>query len=164
MTDNKTDEQKNYEFVQGLAKLAETIEYGYIELGEGLKRCRDEELFRPMYDSLWEMCDEILKISETKAKKLIYIVEKFGCIPKEKLRQARWSVIAEVLPVVKTKADAKRWVQKVTDTDMRRVDLRKEVREAKSGIKMTKCKHTDTYRLIVCRLCGDRWSENNKKT
>jgi len=156
------NEKDNYIFLENLTKLSQEIEAGYLDFAKGLQECRDQERYKPLHEDFSDFLEE-LKLSSGKASKLINIYQKFVIeygIPKEELAQlGGWSVIAEVLPVVKDKKTALDWVEKAKL--LRRGDLRKEVKEEKTGIPMGKCTHKDTYMVEICRGCGDSWRKYN---
>lgn len=154
------EEKKKHEFLQMLIQLSQQLEFNYIEFGKQLKTCRDDTIFDPEYDTFPAFLQE-MKLTQGTASKLINIYEKFVVeygIPIEKLAQAGgWSVVAEILPVVANKAKAKEWVEKAIK--MRRKDLRKEVKEEKTGVSMASCLHKDFYLLQICRVCGDSFKK-----
>lgn len=145
--------EKDYKFLQNIIELSKNLEMGYLDLGKYLMECRDEERFKPVYESFDDFCLEIKKSPAT-ISKLIGIYQYFNHIPKERLAEAGgWSTLAELLPVITSQQNAKKWVDKAVE--LTRNDLRKEVKEAKTGIPMAECKHTDTYEVEICRMCGD---------
>jgi len=68
------DEQ--YQFCNNLIALKDEIEKNFLVLGKGLIAVRDERLYIPAWNSFPEYCEE-LKLSESKASKLISIYSKF---------------------------------------------------------------------------------------
>ena len=46
---------------------------------------------------------------------------------------------------------------------MRRKDLRKEVKEEKTGVSMADCLHRNTYFIEICKVCGDSWKKYKEK-
>lgn len=142
-----------------------TIESSFLSLGERLMKIRDERLFEPQWETFGTYVSE-LKMSEPSASKLINIYRRFvleyNIEPQKLLNAGGWSVVAEILPVVKTKAEAVEWIDKMEV--LTKEDIRKEILEKKTGITQQNCPHKDTYEIIVCRTCGERmrkYNENN---
>lgn len=120
-------------------------------------KIRDERLFEPQWDTFGIYVSE-LKMSEPVASKLINIYKRFvleyNILPEKLLKAGGWSVVAEVLPVVKTKEEAVEWIDKMEV--LTKEDIRKEILEKKTGITQQNCKHEDYYTIKVCRVCGDK--------
>lgn len=134
-----------------------TIEETFLELGKRLMKIRDEELYKPQWDSFHEYVGEV-KMSESSASKLISIYEKFilkyQIDPERVLNAGGWSTVAEVLPMVKNKDDAEHWLS--LGETLSRKDLRSEIEEKKRGVQQHECKHRDTYDIRICKDCGAR--------
>jgi hypothetical protein len=146
----------NLNFCHDTLELKGTIENSFLVLGERLLKIRTERLYEPQWQAFDEYVNE-MKMSEASANKLISIYQKFILeykIPSNLLTLAGgWAVVAEILPVV-TKDTVKDWLNKATV--LSRQDLRKEVKEARTGIDMSKCEHKNFYTIRCCRDCGDR--------
>lgn len=158
MTKRKTKELVHYEYIEKTIALKENIERGFLEFGKRLKRIRDERMYEPQYDSFDDFIPE-LKMSKGTVSKLINIYEKFVVQYKIStvllLEAGGWTVVAELLPVVRNKTEAKAWLEKAKV--LHRPDLRLELKEHKTGIDQATCKHTkDFYTLRICRVCGFR--------
>jgi len=154
------EEKQKHEFLQMLIQLSQQLEFNYLEFGKQLKTCRDDTVFSPEYETFPAFLQE-MKLTQGTASKLINIYEKFVVeydIPQKRLAEAGgWSVVAEILPIVNNKKEAKEWVEKAVR--LRRKDLRKEVKEKKTGVSMANCKHEDTYLIEICRTCSDSWKK-----
>lgn len=152
-----TGNDDNYEYCQNALKLKKNIEVEFLVLGEHLLSIRNKHLYQPHFSSwtefLWEM-----KLSENVAKKLIQIysvfIIQFGFKPEKIAEAGGWSVLQDILPMIKSKEDASKWLELAGAQT--RSDLRKEIKESKTGIIMSSCKHKDTYVVEVCRDCGER--------
>ena len=146
----------HYDYCQQTLTLKANIEHSFLALGERLKKIRDQRLYEPSWTSFYEYCEE-MKMNESTASRLIGIYEKFILeyhFEHQKLLEAGgWSVISECLPVIKSKNDAEEWLHKAKT--LSRGDLRKELKEKKTGITETGCRH-DYYMLRVCRKCGEK--------
>lgn len=151
-----TPEKKNYEFCEQTIERMNQIETDYLARAEDLHKIQSENLFRPSWDSFEEFCMELKGIKYKSIMKLIGIYEKF--VLQFKLSPARiakaggWTTVAEVLPVVKTREDALRWLE--TAETKTREHLRQDLKEAKTGLDMTKCKHKKAYVIRICPDCG----------
>lgn len=135
------------------------LEIGWLGLCGMLKNIRDNELYKGRWESFEDFLqDPQMGLDKASASKMITIHEKF--IIEYKMSPARianaggWSKIAEVLPAVKNKKSAEEWVDKCSS--LSKSDLRKEVKEHATGIKMSECLHSDFYTVKICRGCGAR--------
>lgn len=152
---NKTmSKTPSLNFCESTIQLVQNIEGAFIELGKRLLRIRDERLWESNWESYEEFLSEI-KISPGKASKICSVYEKFVVefeVDQEKLANVGWSNLYSMLPAIKTKSDAKEWVDK--GMVLRREDIEDEVREFKHG----KCEHKefDEITLRICRNCGKK--------
>ena len=141
-------------------EIKQCTELGFIELGGRLMKIRDEKLWRGGWESFGEYLAD-MQWSEATGSKLIRIFQKFVLewqFSHLQLAEAGgWTVVAEVLPVVKTKQEAKQWLANCRK--LSRTDLRRTIHEEKHNVDMVECKHADTYLLRICRGCGLRVSE-----
>lgn len=150
-------ETANHQFCVETLNLKHDIEKNFIVIGGRLKKIRDENLFQPQYGSfveyLWEM-----RMSEPTASRLINIYEKFiveyQISPAKVAEAGGWSSLAETLPVVHSREDAEHWLERALV--LTKEDLRKEIKEKRTGKLMELCDHSDSYTIKVCRLCGER--------
>lgn len=147
-------EKNNKKFCDDVMGLKKNIEISFLEIGKRLKVIRDDEKFRPY----WETFDDYLiemRMTKGTASKLINIYEKFVlefkmAVPL--LAEVGWSPLSEILPVVKTKKDAVHWVKVATDNPLR--ELRDEIREKRTGIDQSKCRHKEGWVTIrICKVC-----------
>lgn len=134
------------------------LEVAFLDFGARLMRIRDEKLYAGQWESFEEFCQELKGTSLTSASRLINIYRVFVqeyAIPEAKIAAAGgWTMLAEALPLIKTKSEALHWLHEATHTH--RTDLRRTIKEAKTGKSMAKCKHKNTYTLRCCRDCGLR--------
>lgn len=155
-------ERKNLEFCEKTLELKNDIEKSFIVLGEHLHRIYEEKLYEGQWESFQEYVDEFKNLSYQSAMKLIAIYQKFVLdykfAPERIIKAGGWTVLATLLPVVKNKTDAEKWLHQAEHNT--RKDLSKEVHEIRTGVEMKNCKHKDTYKITVCRECGDRWSDH----
>lgn len=137
--------------------LKKEIERSFIELGKRLLEIKNNGLYEGQWQSWSEYCAE-LKLSENTTNKLIQIYQTFVLDYKftpERISDAGgWSVIADLLPAIETKADAEEWLNKAAV--LTREDLRKELTEKKTGIQMKDCPHKETYMVEICKCCGNK--------
>lgn len=158
-TITQQNEKKNYDFCQKTITKMNEIEQDYIARAKDLHRIRQLNLYHPSWDSFEEFCMELKGLKYKSVMKLIAIYEKF--VLEYKISPARiaqaggWSTVAEVLPMVKEKHDANKWLNIAENST--REHLRQDIKEAKSGIDMDMCKHEDMYVFCSCGVCG--WKE-----
>lgn len=114
-----------------------------------------------MWKNGYESFEEFLhdaKLSEATASKLINIYTKFHLewklTPERLVEAGGWTVVATLLPICKTRAEAEEWMDKAQL--LSRVDLEKEIKEFRTGKPMATCLHDNSYLIRVCRTCGDR--------
>ena len=136
------------------------LEIHFLELGKRLSKIMIDRIFEPNFENFDEFLCE-MKMGRATASKLINIylkfVLEFKFKPKELAEAGGWSVIAEVLPIVKTREEADDWLNKMRT--LNRADLRREIVEIQKGVSMAKCKHKNSYLLRICNECGDRIRE-----
>lgn len=148
-------EHKNYQFCQDTIQLKEDIEGHFLELGHRLYKINNDRLYESGYESFDEYCLE-LKMSRGTISKLINIyslfILKYEFDNKQLAGVGGWTVIAEVLPLIKTKKDASYWLEKASLFSRR--DLRIAITESKTGIDQYKCKHNDSFSINICNKCG----------
>lgn len=159
-----TTETQNFKYCTGALTLKKSLEESYLTLGEYLYNIKEKELYMPQWPS-WEVFSMELKMSSNAINKLIQIYSTFILqykVPNEEVITAGgWSVIAELLPVIETKEDAVEWLDKAKE--LTREDLRTEIKEAKTGIPQSNCKHKNTYTIVVCRDCGLKIEDHENK-
>jgi hypothetical protein len=144
------------EYCEETIRLKENIEVAFLDLGERLMRIRDERLYENNWDAFEDFLMEV-KISSGTASKLINIYQRFVLeykISTKKIALAGgWSIVAECLPLVKTKDEALEWLEKAGF--MTQTDIRREMKEAKTGIMMKDCEHDWTYiKFRTCEKCS----------
>lgn len=146
-------EKANNEYCKETMALKTGIEVSFLELGKRLRIIRDERKF----EAGWETFDDYLiemRMTKGTASKLINIFEKFVLeykYPVQRLAAVGWSPLSEVLPIVKTKKDAERWIKAAENNPLR--ELRDELREHKTGVDPLKCKHKETIVIRICKAC-----------
>ncbi len=149
--------QKHYDYCQKTLELKDTLEQGFVALGERLKKIRDDRLYEGEWDDFQSYCEE-MKMSEATASKIIGIYEKFivlgGFSPAEVAKIGGWTTVAEALPFIKTKKDAEEILNEMANRN--RQDLRIYLKERRTGLPQEKCNHSDTYQIEICRKCGQR--------
>jgi hypothetical protein len=159
------NEITGYNFCTDTLKLKKTSESSFLELGARLRAIRDGHLYEPQWTSFPEYLSE-MDVSESQASKLINIYKVFiveGKFPVEKVLQAKGhAVLAEYLPYIKTQEDREWALENATLLSSQ--DSRKLLKEKKTGVDMSECKHEDYYIIKVCRTCGDKESIHEDKT
>lgn len=127
-------------------------------LGEELYNIKEKMLWEGVYGS-WEEFTVELKMSNNTINKLMQIyktlVLSYGLSNEQITTAGGWSVVADVLPMITSKKDALKWLNQAQS--LTRADLRKEIKESKTGIVMTQCSHKNTYKIEVCKDCGERY-------
>jgi hypothetical protein len=150
----------NKEFCAETVRLKEEMESNFLSLGLRLMRIRDERMFEPEHENFEDFLNDDLNMSKATASKLIAIYHKFVVlyeIPEKTLKQAGQDKLKEILPVVKDKESALEWVEKAIILRWRD-SIRKEVSHHRRHTDPLKCEHINTYQLVVCRDCKERWS------
>ena len=131
------------------------IEVSFLELGARLQEIRDKALYADQWEDFASYLMEFKNLSEASASKLINIYQRFVIeygVPRKLIGEAGWTSLAETLPIVKNKKDAMDWVERAIL--LTRTDLRREIKEAKTGKLMAQCDHKKYYLLKVCEDCG----------
>ena len=128
-----------------------------MELARRLYECKAQEMYCPQYET-WEVyIQDVKNLSLGTANKLVHIYETFVKeygISEQKIAEiGGWSVVSEIMPMVKDQKSAEEWLEKARI--LHRKDLRKEVQEAKSGVSMITCQHLDVILIKKCKACGD---------
>lgn len=154
---------KDLEYCKDALTLKTSLEEGFLRLGEYLLNIKEKSLYEPNWAS-WEEYSIELKMSQNSINKLIQIYQTLVLnhgIPEKKIVDAGgWSVIADLLPVIKSKEDAEEWLTKAKE--LTREDLRKELTEEKTGLPMKDCRHRNTYTIVVCRDCGIKMEDHKE--
>jgi len=149
--------EKNHKYCEETIQLTWKIEGWFFEIGERLARIRDEELYKPGWESFPLFLEE-MRMSESNASKLINIHQKLVVqfqIPKPKLLAlGGMSDLADILPLATSKEAALALIDEMSP--LMRSDRRLLLREKKTGNPAADCKHRDTYKIEVCRDCGQR--------
>lgn len=155
--------QKDLEYCEDALALKKTLEESFLTLGEYLYNIKIKELYIPQWAS-WDIFVMELKMSQNAVNKLIQIYKTFildyKLATQEVVTAGGWSVISELLPVIQTKEDAKDWLNKAQA--LTREDLRKEIKESKTGLPQSSCKHKNTYTIVVCRDCGLKMEDHKE--
>lgn len=137
-------EQQNHDYCQETLRIKQSLELHFLELGKRLFEIREGKLFEPYWDSFTEYLME-MRLDATKASRLVNIYKTFVLkyeIEPQKLADAGgWSVLAEVLPMVKDKESADEWVEKATLHPQH--ELRDEIRESRDGRVVKRDKFAD---------------------
>lgn len=147
--------------------LKERLELDFLHLGERLWKIRGERLYEPQWSDFGEFLME-LKLSESTACRLIGIWHKFVFqfkIPiSELVKAGGWTLLAEISPAIESKREAVHWLAKAQNLTV--TDLRRELKEAKTGVEMKECKHEDSFILRCCKNCGlrERIYEQSEET
>lgn len=154
MTKNKIQAGRTG-FCTDTIELKERAEIEFLELGRRLCEISRGRLWRGGWDS-WEEYLHELRMSQGTASKLMRIyqllVERHGFSPANIASAGGWTVVAEVLPAMKEKHEAERWMDLARR--LSRTDLRRTFHEETKETNMLTCRHTDTYLLRICNECG----------
>ncbi len=149
--------QKNLDFCNRALELKTALESNFLVLGEYLYQIKEGCLYEPNWQS-WQEFSWELKMSENSINKLMQIYKTlilgYGFTHQQILTAGGWSMVAEVLPMITSKKDALKWL--TAASNLTRGDLRKEIKEAKTGLPMAACSHKNTFTMRVCRDCGEK--------
>lgn len=154
------NELQNHNYCTKAIKLKNDLETGFIVLGEHLHNIYANSLWEASWDS-WEAFVSELKMSSNHVNKLMQIyrtlVLSYGLKAEHIVTAGGWSVVADILPMITSKKDALKWLNKAQV--LTRADLRKEIKEVKTGLPMAQCKHLNKEMIPMCKCidCGDMW-------
>jgi hypothetical protein len=123
-----------------------------------LYKIKKQQLYLAGWSSWDEYCMEYKGFSKRSMDKIIQLYRVFVLEHKVKVSELQesggWALLAEALPQIKTSKDAHDWIEKSKVLTLQ--DMRKEIKEQKTGISMIDCKHENTYTIRVCEDCGER--------
>ena len=151
---------KNLNICEEAISKKHQLEVGWLELCGMLKNIRDNGLYEGRWDSFEDFLqDPQMGLDKGSASKMITIHEKF--VIEYKMSPARianaggWSKVAEILPAVKDKKSAEKWLDEAAA--LSKTDLRKQVNEERHPESIG-CKHKDSYKVVMtcCRGCGNK--------
>lgn len=158
MSNKITKESEKHVYCENALKLEREARFSYLALGEMLYNIRQELLYEPFWSSWNEYCMEFKDLSQSSIAKLISIYEtfvlKYGYKPEELAKAGGWTKLYSVIMYIKNKEDAKKWIHLAST--LSRSDLGKYLVEAKTGVKMYECEHSDTFLIRVCEKCGNK--------
>lgn len=151
------NKDQQLKFCNDLVQLKNEIENNFLILGKGLMQVRDERLYSGQWTSFGEYCEE-LKLSESKASKLINIYASFVLafdIPEQKILKAGgWTVASKIATAV---GESKELSEKYLDLAavLSQADLDKELNAHKTGLDEIKCLHPSMieYHFNFCPAC-----------
>ena len=148
----------NYDFCEKTIALKENLELSYLELAKHLHLIELNRMYLPNFDT-WEDFLIEVKISRATASKLLNIwrrlVIEYKITPETLAKAGGWSVVAEVLPYATSRTASEDWLCKARNNT--RSDLRKFLKEAKTGLVMVDCRHSKEEIIVFakCVKCGD---------
>jgi hypothetical protein len=148
-----------YNYCKETVELVQKIQGGFIDLAERLHKIKTERMWENGYSSWEEFCDE-MKLSYSTIQKLIQIYDtfvlKYGVKTSRIASVGGWSILAEGLSIIKTKVDAEAFLTDASVLSLR--DIRKNVTAQKKGLPASYvCKHANTYKIEICKDCGEKW-------
>lgn len=130
----------------------------YLTLGEMLFNIRQDKLYEPHWSTWNEYCMEFKDFSQGSISKMIAVYEtfvlKYGYDVDELAKAGGWTKLYAMTPHIQSREDADKWLG--IAATLTRADLTKSLIEAKTGVDMSTCKHTNTYTLVVCQDCGEK--------
>lgn len=157
-------ETKKNDYCNEALDLKKKIEWSFLKLGEMLYKIKREMLFEAGWSS-WEEYEMEFKMPSSTISRLIRIYEVFVLrysFPQAELAGVGWSALAEILPILPETAPRKRAEELLQQVAIQnRQDIRRTIREAKTGISMADCDH-DFYTIKICRICGERLREEKE--
>ena len=153
-------EVEAYNYCQETLALKSNIERAYLGICARLHKIKKERLYEANFGS-WELFLEEMRVDKGSAERMVRIYETFILslgIQEELVQNAGgWSVVAELLPIAKTKEDAEEGLEFASKATKK--DVRMYVREKLGIAPSALCEHKDTYTVRVCRDCGERWED-----
>ena len=150
-------EEKKYTFCKKVLEMESEARSLYLKMGEMLYNIREERLYEPSWESWDEYTLEFKDLSKSSVSKIISIYQTFilkYAVSPEKLQNIGWTKLYSLIPVSTTKKEAMEWIKKADV--LTRSDIDKELLEAKNGIEMAKCFHSNAYIIKVCPDCGNK--------
>lgn len=151
-------ETEKLKYCNEALEIEKKLRKGFLVLAQYLYKIREGRFYEPQWSTFEEYMWEFKEISPATISKMISVYEnyvvKFKFRPR-KLEPIGWNALYTMLPVIKSKASAQRWIG--TALVLSRQDLFKEIKEKRTGVDMSECKHEDFYEIRICRTCGDRW-------
>lgn len=154
---------KPIDFCEHTIAFKHFIETQWIEFAGQLKTIRDKALYQGRWDSFEDfLADPAMAMDKGTASKMITIHERFVLeykVPLSKIAQVGgWSKVAEILPAVKDKKSAEKWLSEAAS--LSKSDLRKQIQEEKDPDSI-ECKHKKITKVVMCTCgeCNKKWVE-----
>lgn len=151
----KTEHQK-LKYCEETIGLHTDLAMGYITLAKRLHAIREARLYEPQWSSFMEFGMEMKDITFSQISRLCGIYQKYVVdfkIPEEKVASVGWTILARTLPILKTRQQALDFIE----SPLSRSDLEKQIKEMKTGVDMSNCRHKKNYYVLrICRDCGDK--------
>lgn len=141
-------------------ELKEKLELDFLELGRRLVEIYSRGLWEGMYSSYEEFLFDarVSRATDSKLRRIYCLmVREYRFSPAKIAKAGGWTMIAEVLPAIKNKESAEKWLDLASRLE--RVDLRRTFKEEQTGVDMMTCRHVDSYVIRICRECGLRTQE-----
>jgi hypothetical protein len=154
----QTKQMQNFDFCMKTLEMHCELTFGYLNLAQRLQKIKDERLFEPQWSTFYEFTLEIREMSLSTVDKLLAVYRRYVLeykLPMKEVATLPWTILADSLPLIQSKEDAIEFLK----TPHTRQDIKKTLKEKRSGVKMDECTHEDTYLIRICRTCGDRWRE-----
>jgi len=155
----------NEEYCEETIRLFLQTQLGHLALAQRLYEIKTKKLYQPQWASMIEFIMELSDLRISTVSRLIGIHEKIvlgAGIPRDEIGEAGWSKVATALPLIHTADEAHYWVDKAKL--LTKLDLEKEVKEARTGKLMRDCEHNKAYLLRICPDCSDKWREMDVTT
>ena len=153
-----TSEIKKHDYCQKTIELENHARMLYLNMGERLYNIRNERLYEPAWSSWQEYCMEFKDLSAGSISKMITVYEifilKYGFSPEKLSEVGGWTKLYTLIPLISSKTEAKEWLGK--SVLLTRKDLTLEVKEARTGISISKCEHENAILLKICPDCGNK--------
>jgi len=139
-----------YEKCQEAIALKDVIGEGILTLGKKLKDIRENRYYHPTHETFWQFCEEDMKMSDSKASRLISVYEffilKHGISPTKVLELDSWDTAYKISLTAKSKDEAERLLDLVPS------ELKKEMAGLKNGEHKHEWVETHVRQCKICQL------------
>jgi len=154
---------KAFTIHQEIIQLKNVVGGAFIVMGQRLKEIKEKELFHFLGDGGYDTFESYLGSPELQfdRRKAYYLIQIYSTfcenlnIKQEDISGIYWTTLRQILPIV-NKENHQEWIEKART--LSRTDLDLEIREFKTGISSSECKHEEWEEITYwrCKNCGER--------